>query len=376
MRPSHLTACALAGALGVVAGPGCFYVDPINQRPAADIRPASSAPLFRGATVVLDAVVNDPEGKATTLAWRAYACADATSPASCDAAPFFTATEPTVAITVPSQRADNSPTQALRVVLAAKDDLGATTKPDQELALPVLDAAPILELRKASRYGFVVGAPVELYAAYHDPDDAPGAVTLGWQVFSPSGSASPALAPLAVLPDPDPSRGQAGRLLTPDHEGDWDVMVTATDALGVATVSHLAVTVVPDQPPCIDAQSPIVPLAPAALPLVAPTRFEVLAVRDDLDPYPTVAGDAVRGGAAFTWSVLPPGGGARQVLAGATGNAVELDPAAYTPGDALELRVEIADRNQLPVSCPDGAPTCAIASVGCLQRQTWRVVIP
>jgi hypothetical protein len=81
----------------------------------------------------------------------------------------------------------------------------------------------------------------------------------------------------------------------------------------------------------------------------------------------------------FSWSILPPGASTRQPLA-VTGNQVALDPASYSPGDIVELRVEIADRamilNNTAISCADNIPTCSVISdASCIQRQTWRVEV-
>jgi hypothetical protein len=101
----------------------------------------------------------------------------------------------------------------------------------------------------------------------------------------------------------------------------------------------------------------------------------VLVVTDDLDPYPSVPNDPVVGTTEFHWSIVPPGG-TRQPLTGVTGNAVALDPDSYMPGDLLELRVEIQDRNHRAVSCPDTDLTCSLTTdATCSQRLTWRVEV-
>ena len=104
--------------------------------------------------------------------------------------------------------------------------------------------------------------------------------------------------------------------------------------------------------------------------------FQVPLVGDDLDAYPPIQGATQFGTTVFAWSILPPGATVRQTLAGATGNAIALDPAAFTPGDVVELRVEIFDRHHTALPCDDSAATCSItASPSCLQRQTWRVEV-
>ena len=135
------------------------------------------------------------------------------------------------------------------------------------------------------------------------------------------------------------------------------------------------VTVNPDSPPCLRTLSPVVAQSPAALPMSEPTLFQVHIVADDLDPYPSV-NDPELGPTRFTWSLLAPPSGSRQVLTAVTGNRLALDPASYQPGDIVEVRVEIADRNLTPITCADGNATCSVISDNnCLQRQTWRVEV-
>jgi hypothetical protein len=73
---------------------------------------------------------------------------------------------------------------------------------------------------------------------------------------------------------------------------------------------------------------------------------------------------------------MPPGGTTHQLLNGVTGSGFAIDPASYQPGDIVELRVEIADRNNTPITCADGNATCSVVSDNaCIQRQTWRVEV-
>jgi hypothetical protein len=355
---------------------GCFYTDPINQRPSADIIQNTSGPLYRNATVSLDASTDDPEGEQVEVKWRAYACTDATTPAGCDEAPFFTGFSPHADIQVPITRDDQTtPVEALRVILEAIDGRGATAKPAQELLLAVTDHPPVLTLRQQPRHQYVVGTAVDLYAQISDPHDVFDAVAVKpWDVFSPPTQPKAMLIDMGAL-STDPS--QLWQVFTPplDGAGDWMVRVTATDPVGAQDVEDFTMHIVPDHAPCLAQWSPAAPPTGATLPMQDPTPFQVLVVNDDLDAYPPVTGDAVLGVPTFSWSLLPPGGSVRQPLAIA-GNRVELDPASYQPGDVLELRVEIEDRNHTPVACPDSDPTCSVISdPQCTQRLTWRVEV-
>lgn len=359
---------------------GCFYLAPINQRPAIGMHPLSSGVFHRGDPVTLEADYDDPEGQAGTFDWHAFACAGgdlsaARHGAGCEDAPFYTGTLATAELALPVTLANGAPVQAIRVLIEARDGRGALAQGLE--VYPVVDVPPTLELRKVSRQGYVVGTPVDLFARYGDADDGPGKVNLAWQVFTPNTQPAFTLADLAVPPDDtDQAHATAGKTFTPRGTGEWDVQVTASDPLGEATVEHVAITVAADRPPCLAQWQPIVPPDGATLPVTDPTVFQVPLVDDDLDVYPPAPGDPVLGTTAFAWSILPPGASARQPLVGATGNSIDFDPGAFTPGEIVELRVEIFDRAHPALPCTDDLPVCSVsAEPGCLQRQTWRVEV-
>jgi hypothetical protein len=170
----------------------------------------------------------------------------------------------------------------------------------------------------------------------------------------------------------DETHLQLGQTFTPHITGDWTIEVTATDPQQLQTTQDLMVHVSADQLPCVAQWAPAATTDPGTtLPLTDPTLFQVLVVNDDLDPYPS----SITGGTEFHWSIVPPGG-SRQQLTSVTGAGVALDPDSYTPGDLVELRVEIQDRMHTPVNCPDTDLTCSVISdQTCLQRLTWRVEV-
>lgn len=352
---------------------GCFYVDPINQRPSLDIRQDSVGDIFRGDTVSFTAVAVDPDDHGVELTWYAYMCTDATTFSDCDAASAFAGTERTFGFEVPMTRADGvTPVAGMRIVLDGMDDHGAIAKPNDQLQLAVKDRSPDLELRRDSIYKqpgpqFVVDMPIDVYAVYGDGDDALDALSVEWKVYAPS------QVPIDLVDQPiesPPGKRQVAKVLTPQITGEWSIEVTVRDPGGNATTKLEKANVVDDRPPCLDTVAPVVPPAGVATPVDDPTLFEVTTVLDDLDSYPRTPGGSRFGEAAFTWSILGPTG-PRQVAG--TGSNLVFDPDVYTPGSIVEVRVEIADRKARAVNCPDADPTCSVGANSCIQRQTWRV---
>ncbi|HEX5059139.1 MAG TPA: hypothetical protein VFV99_07250 [Kofleriaceae bacterium] len=356
---------------------GCFYTDPINQRPSLDIvRLPPVADPYRGDMVSLKANANDPEGYNVWFKWRAYACTDESD---CDHAPYFEKSDERIDLMVPMDRDPTSTgaVRAIHVFLEGVDDYGATARPIQQLWIGVADHAPTLELRAGSGYGNVVNTPINVYAKVGDQDDKPETPQLSWIVYTPTNNPAYEFVDITVPDDGDTKHKQYGKRITPHGTGKFTIEVTADDLLGspTSTVTQtIELNVGDDRAPCLRQLTPLVATAPAALPMAEPTLFQVHVVEDDLDPYPTI-NDTILGTTQFTWSLLAPGG-SRQVLTGVTGNSVALDPASYQPGDILELRVEIADRVPRQIMCADSNATCSVISDNsCLQRQTWRVEV-
>jgi hypothetical protein len=231
----------------------------------------------------------------------------------------------------------------------------------------------VIQLTRQS-HSLAVGGPIDVTATYSDIDSSLDGFTLDWMVTAPPGAGSYAFTGIPIVQDPaDPGHRKAVMRLTPSVTGSWDVQVTARDPERVAATQDLMVAIVADQPPCLRRWLPTVPPPGATLPISTPTVFQVPLVDDDLDPYPPISEEPKL---LFAWSLLRPGGAQREVQTGATGNAIVLDPAAFTPGDLVELRVEIYDRQRTALPCDDAAATCSIVSSdSCLERQTWRIEV-
>lgn len=352
---------------------GCFYVESFNQRPSVQIVNTADD-VQRGDTVQLVAEADDPDGQPIEFQWRLYLCTDAADFATCDGDPKFSGIEDELVFTVPSLRANTQPVESLLAVLEGIDDHGAAAKPEDRLIIPVGNADPTIDLREDSRYRFVEGTPIDLYAAYGDADDTAAGVVVTWEVLPPNVTAYELvdLGPDVVDPDDD-KRLLDSRRITPAIAGKWIFKVTAGDPLGGTHTEDLEINVVPDHVPCLDQWSPNAPVT-QTLPVSEPTLFQIPIVGDDLDRYPTIPNDPIYGQTTFAWSQKV-GTGPRQPL-GVTANSVPFDPAGYAPGTIVELRVEIFDRNATAISCSDGDRTCSvIAQPTCIQRQTWHVEV-
>jgi hypothetical protein len=264
------------------------------------------------------------------------------------------------------------------VLLDASDEFGAAARPQQVLVIALSDHAPALQLSQSSAHDYVVGSHVALGVDVSDLDDDPTTDVVQWTVDTPVPNAA------YTLTDPEMVGSGAvnghvtyrSTLLT-QVAGTWTVHVTATDPLQQATEKDFVLAIGDDLPPCITAPSPLASPS-ASYPLFQPTLFEVPIVIDDLDVYPpSQGGDSDLGVASFHWSIEQPGASAFAPL-DVTGNGVPLDPATYSSGDVVQLRVEVHDRVGRDFSGCAGDPTCALneAEASCLQRITWTVQVP
>jgi hypothetical protein len=358
---ASLAGTAVTAATVWTAG-GCFYLEDINHRPAIEIVRVTETAIERGAMVELRAIVSDPDEQDVDVSWRAHACAETIE--ACDEVPYAESSERALAVLAPLRTTVGLPVQHLRITLTAVDARGARALPEQSLELDVVNAVPRLTGPQPVSDRAAVGMPLQLRVRRTDSDDAAASVQLAWKVFGPAGTSHP---PLRQLPSADPEIDN--QELIPDVTGAWLIEVTARDPAGGTATAQRALVVTGDLPPCLAALSP-----PSTTPLLLDQlrRLSVLVVEDDLDPFPVLPG----GGARFTWSLLAPSRAAgRQPLAGATGAFVDLDPAAFVPGEILELRVEVADRVPRSLPCADGDAQCSIQQSSCMQRQTWRLEV-
>jgi hypothetical protein len=355
---------------------GCFYVDPINERPGADIRRIQPELPNRGDTVEVHAKIIDPDGDATVPDWRAFAC----DLDGCDALAFDTsADEVAFVFTAPFTRDSGAPATYVHVELAVVDALGAPALPPQSVDINVGNAPPsVMAPQRSGRFfrgAFPVDTTVTLTFAATDGDDGLAGLTFEpVQLFPPSG-ATLEDAVFARVDDALAADGEAIYELTASAPGQWEVALTVSDPLGVSASSgNVGVPFAADHPPCLHVADPEFPPADARIVLDERRRFAVLAIDDDRDVFPPPPlDDDVLGAASFRWWLATPAsGGALEPLA-VDGNGVTLDPAGWSPGDLLELRVEAVDREDRPL-CDSTMASCELVA-GCFQRQTWAMEV-
>lgn len=339
--------------------PGCFYSDPINTAPQADIQQVG-AEVYKLDTVTFQSNSSrDPDGDTLAFTWTANAC---TEDGICD---IFLGDSIYPSFTV-GPLTSKAP---FEVILTVTDPQGATAT--DHLSVPVGNREPTVTAETITPTddlgGFVVGRTIDVVASASDPDDDP--ITITAELAAPKGSApgGPALTEI------EPGRWR----LTPDAAGIWMVTVNVVDddePAGTAS-TILPISISPDRDPCLTATRPA-PTTSAA-PLIVLTSdgarsLDVVGVVDDLDPYPSDQGatDPLLGRPSFRWLVGAPGA-PPTLLDGSDVAAYLFDPAAYSLGDDVVVRVEVADRRGEWPSCDSLLDTCG--EPACSQRQTWHV---
>jgi hypothetical protein len=359
---------------------GCFYLDPIITRPGVTINRAAPPydAAYRGNPFILTADFDNPKPRQGRYDWLAFAChvSEVDGSEACDDSDFYSGTDAMAVFDVPVSTMAFPPTlvNRLKVKLQVHDDRGAVATAEENV--PVGNGPPTVELG-GGKASIAVGVPLDLFIRYGDPDDLlDSLVFLPPEVTPPRPGAPFMLEELAAPADPsDTTHVTVGRRLTPGETGTWSVMFRVRDPSGAVSSAQISpFLVTPDQPPCLEQWQPIAPPPGTALPIFEPTVFQVPLVRDELDAYPRISSARQFGTTRFVWSILRLGATAREVLSDANANRIDVDPAAFILGERVEIRVEIFDRHDTPLPCPDGAATCSITgSPDCLQRQTWRI---
>ena len=379
----------LVGLATCLVFTGCFFTQPINDQPEAEIQKVGTGPHFRGDVIVFSARKSrDAEGDALLVAWRARTCFSGGN--GCDAPAFqeLTGVSPSTnfEVQVPLFRViggepSDLPTTLLSVELTVVDRRGA--RKEAQVFVDILNHEPKIVLQPqglpapSDRF-FPIGIPVDVVAVVCDPDSDP--LTVDWQLRPPGGS-QVSEGQIIPAPDQDGCHVEVYKIV-PDLAGVWRVDASADDRVVQAPImASESISVQPDGPPCI---------APTDPPFVAsnadaryildradgPRRFAVLGVTDDLDTYPPPdPGDPYRGAASFRWFISSPDtGGQRTEIIGHDVADYTIDASAFAPGDRLSLQVEVTDR-VARTQCDPALRFCALQGPPCYQRITWEAEI-
>jgi hypothetical protein len=371
MPPVHRFARLLLFA-ALLAPAGCFYTASINERPEARIDFVSTSPYFPDDPIVLSARSSDDEDSFLDCRWTSAVCPRGTGIAGCDP-PFREQTQPCADVfefELPGGDEEHGHLP-VEVTLEVEDQDGAVASDVQTIR--VGNRAPEIDIGvpPARTDHFVVTFPIAVDATVDDPDGDPD-IELTWDLLRPR-DASPDVKLVPV------GESESVYQFTPDVAGTWTVEVVADDGLEEGSaVQRREIQVMPDQAPCIATASPAaVPERYVLRREDGPRAFSVLRVEDDLDPYPRPFDDAdYLGEIAFAWQLASPDtGGELEPVTGATGADLTIDPAAFAPGELLDLRVEVADRVERVLPCEPDEPACDVDGGQCYQRLSWGVEI-
>jgi len=240
---------------------GCMYFDPINRRPdmvqvdrvcdgADPAAPCDLSDLHHGDRLALTETFHDQDspGDHSVVQWQVTPC-DSTDGCRrtivrCDGHQLYEGNEAVPSFVVPGTLKDGGPVTCLVVELKVFDNRGALAPGYNMYAV---HDGPSLVLRRGA-FTTTLETPIDLFATYGDPDEAPQQppeVTLRWSALGPSENQA-SLSNFDVSQDPaDPAHVTVGKRFVPMEVGPWDVRVRATNAHDQTDESHLRFTVEP-----------------------------------------------------------------------------------------------------------------------------------
>ncbi len=377
---------AKAGAIGLLATAclsACFYDEVINEEPQPGIRLVSTGLHYIGDLLQFDATKTIDDDDELTAEWTAFACV---APGDCrklsDVSYKSIATKFDVEVLTH---------ETIEVQLRVVDRFGAVRLQPDLLTSVISNRIPSIDIQQQGTReeddAYVLGLPIhfvalsvsdnstggqELLPVLRDMDGDP--TTISWELLPPSGS--------NVADRVFEAEGDTGYKLVPDIPGEWTIVLSADDGYGGTAEIRTTLIVAQDGPPCLTVMSPQ-PVDDGFYPvdsLDEPRRFSVLSVVDALDSFPRESGaDLVFGEASFQWLLRAPGATEFVAIPGVVAASYVVDPAAYQPGDKLELRVEISDRVSGPermLPCGNDVWSCALNTGSkCFQRKSWGVEI-
>ncbi len=350
---------------------GCFYLSERNERPRPRIEEKTIGPYTITEEVIFSALgsADDRPIGESEFVWQAFACDSEGQNCETISNQETLPSASSEFVVVPTRKG------SLRVDLLVRDSSGAFDK--ASATVPVINQDPLAELKISKNFpdpgdlgGHVLGLPIELAARLSDPDG--DELTIAWNYDPPlDGGSNPANVVFEAKAGTDNVF-----VLIGDVAGVWTVSIRVTDGDGGISLAERQVVFAPDRPPCLASVSPAILAGQSVVLAAGPQVFSVDQAVDALDPFPPLSSpDPAIGETRFQWSLASRHSGGQLTPLVRSLSSLTIDPAEYTPGEVLTIRVEAFDRLNEPVACPTSEPGCAADNNECNQRMTWKAVI-
>jgi hypothetical protein len=251
---------------------------------------------------------------------------------------------------------------AYQVAVTVKDDTGLPNTASIVLtfARGQLPVAGIDILDPAGPGPFLLGRQVRVSGAHSTFTDASSEY-----VWSLERDGKPLPMVLGLC---DGDSTQVTECFVPDVSGSYQVTLAVSNGAGMSPALTVPFTVADDQPPCLGMTDP-----PFTTPKTTAMQFTVIAVDDDLDPFPGVSN--------MEWFVSINGGAF--ALMRQDFRSFGIDTTGLPPDTDVRVRLEIRDRDTTRSASEFTACTADVCSapslinpVACIQRVTWQVLLP
>lgn len=370
------------GAMAMVClATGCLYLGEVNYPPEVSLVPEVDGPYYRGTTITLRAVTADRNASGDSPIALTWTLTDDTGRVlRADEAEDCTAWGQDRGCFVPLAR-----DLVYRMTVTASDERGATATAYRDFT--VENRGPTAKLTVSGRLTpsqhHLIHQQITLSGLEStDPDDEDLCrLTYAYEVVTkPLGAAGLDLADCLTTPVPQGCSATAPTACysiryRPDLPGTYQFRLTVTDPAGATDTDEVSFEVEPDAPPCL-AQ-----LVPAPIPLIYASRSDgtkrfSVNVEDDLDDWPPTESNAA-GFPTFTWSLQTAGDPDPVPIPDYTSNQYALDLLAFSAGEEILVRVDLADRvdRSQTSPCALDEPTCPAnadpLAGACVQRVTW-----